>query len=55
MGRETGGVAEDESGSYGPLALYVGGEDLAQRCGCVADGDKGDDNDKGDEAEHDSD
>jgi hypothetical protein len=26
MGRETGGVAEDESGSYGPVALYAGGE-----------------------------
>lgn len=26
MGRETGGVAEDESGSFGPVALYAGGE-----------------------------
>lgn len=26
VGRETGGVAEDESGSYGPIALFVGGE-----------------------------
>jgi hypothetical protein len=26
MGRETAGVAEDESGSYGAVALYAGGE-----------------------------